>query len=349
MIPKNWNRLVIGLTVLMLALITVFQIVVDPFFHFHGELPGLEYPLNDERFQNDGLQRHRDYEILVTGTSMSQNFNPSRIEELWGKKAIKTCYSGATFYELRRGMQNAIRHNPDLTTIICSFDLNSIVSEPDVYSYEGIPDYLYDNNPFNDVKYIFNKDVLTKSIAVLNYTRSGKKTPSMDMYGRFDTYMPTGFEAVTNSYERLEEADLSVPFTDETKEIVYNNVVANFVEIAKKNPDIKFVFFVPPYSFCYWDAMVRTNQLSYSMSVLKYAIELLLAEDNIEVYSFYQWEDVLKNLDYYSDTIHFNGEICDRIVESIYNEDCRLSADSIDEYFADIEAMFNEMDYSSLD
>lgn len=349
MTSKRWNVLVIGMTALILVLISCFQIVIDPFLHFHGELDCLEYPLKDERFQNDGLQRHRDYEMLVVGTSMSQNFNTSKIEELWGKKAIKTAYSGATFFELGKGMQNAINHNPDIDTIICSFDLNSIVGEPDIYSYEGIPDYLYDNNPFNDVSYVLNKDVITKSIAVINYTINGEKTPSMDMYGRFDIYMPSGREAVMKNFERMPEEDMSVPFTEEIAAIVRENVEANFVETAKNNPQVKFVFFVPPYSYCYWDTMVRTNQLDYSLEVLEYAVDVLLEADNIEVYSFYQWEDVLTNLDYYSDTIHFNGEVCDRIVDSIYNGEGLIEKDSVDFYFDHIKEMFYNLDYSSLE
>lgn len=349
MTPKLWNRLVIGSTVLILALIAVFQIFVDPFLHFHSETGGLEYPLKDERFQNDGLQRHREYNILVIGTSMSQNINTSTIESLWGKKAIKTGYSGASFYELSKGMQNAIEYNADLEMIICSFDPNGIVSEADEYSYDGIPLYLYDSNPFNDVNYVFNKDVLTKSIAVLNYTRSGLKTPSMDMYGRFDTYMPTGYDAVMSSYTRMEKEDLSIPFNDDTKSIIYENVVNNYVELAKNNPQVKFVYFIPPYSFCYWDGMVRTNQLHYSMQVLEYAVDLMIQEDNIEVYSFYQWEDVLMDLDYYSDTIHYNGEVCDMIIESIYKEDGRIEKDAAGSYFSNIEKMFCDMDYSLLD
>lgn len=63
----------------------------------------------------------------------------------------------------------------------------------------------------------------------------------------------------------------------------------------------------------------------------------------------YAFDDVLTNLDYYSDTIHFNGEVCDRIVDSIYNGEGLIEKDSVDFYFDHIKEMFYNLDYSSLE
>ncbi len=349
MTTKKWSRIVLSSTVVLLVLIAAFQIITDPFIHFHKEFSFFQYPLKDERFQNDGLQRHREYNILVTGTSMSQNFNTSKFESLWGRKTIKTCYSGGSFYELSASMQNAINHNPDLEIIICSFDPNGISDSPEAYSYEGIPEYLYDNNPFNDVNYLFNKDAITKGIAVLNYTRSGQMTPSMDLYGRFDNYLPTGFDAVKRSYVRAEKQDLSQPFTEEAKHTIQVNVSQNFVELAERNPQVTFIFYLPPYSYCYWDGLIRTNQLDYATKAIEYASSVLTQADNIELYSFLSWEDVITNLDYYSDTIHYNGVICDRMTESFFEKEFLINSDNAGSYFENLNTFFQGIDYSTLD
>ena len=48
---------------------------VDPFFHFHRpDTAAYYYELNSERYQNDGISRYFDYDALITGTSMSENF-----------------------------------------------------------------------------------------------------------------------------------------------------------------------------------------------------------------------------------------------------------------------------------
>lgn len=349
MTAKKWNRKVLGATLILLLLIAALQIVIDPFLHYHDCLPGLQYPLKDERFVNDGLQRHRDYEIMITGTSMSLNFNASKAEQLWGVKTIKTGYSGASFHELAAAMENAIGYNPNLKMIICSFDPNKISEDAEADGYEGIPYYLYDSNPFNDVSYLFNKDVITKSIAVLNYTRSGQKTPDMDLYDRFDIYSPTGKEAVMQNYTRMEEADYGMPFTEEDKRVIRENVVNNFAETARRNPQVKFVFYVPPYSYCYWDGLVRTNQADYTIEAIRYSVSLLTEEDNIEVYSFLGWDDVTTDLNNYSDTLHYNGEVCDKITEAVFRGECRLTSENLDTYFEEISKLYQSMDYSDLE
>ena len=54
-------------------------VVVDPFFHYHAPLESLEYPLirDNERYQNDGILRHFTYDTIITGTSMTENFETS--------------------------------------------------------------------------------------------------------------------------------------------------------------------------------------------------------------------------------------------------------------------------------
>ncbi|WP_302612487.1 penicillin-binding transpeptidase domain-containing protein [uncultured Muribaculum sp.] len=86
---KTWNLLVLGCTSGMLAVLAGVTIFVDPFLHYHGGQDFLEYPLKDERYQNDGIVRHYDYDSIITGTSMSQNFNCSEFDELWEAKSIK--------------------------------------------------------------------------------------------------------------------------------------------------------------------------------------------------------------------------------------------------------------------
>ncbi len=342
---KKWSITVLIITFAGLLSCAVFNMVIDPFMHYRGGLSGLEYPLKDERYVNDGIQRYYDYKILITGTSMALNFSPSRVSELWGEDAIKTAYSGAFYHELADNMENAISHNPEIDTVICSLDPNNMVVGYDCSAYEGSPEYLYDNNPFNDVNYLLNKEVITKSVAVINYTRAGNTTVSLDDYGRFDLYMPSGREAVLASYERLPEIDSQIVFGDAEKEIVHDNITLNFLRVARDNPDVEFIFFVPPYSYCFWDAMSRTSQLEYVIDAEKYAVGLLLECDNVSVYAFDDDLDITTDLDNYTDTLHYTSDICNVIAERIYRGEGRLSVDDYLEYYDRIEKIYSEYDY----
>ena len=342
---RKWNIIVFSTSLFALLGILIFNYVIDPFLHYRSGFGNLQYPLKEERYINDGMQRNFDYQVLVTGTSMSWNFSPSLFDELLGISTLKTAYSGAHFHELAQNMSHAISHNPDLKMIICSLDPNVMVTDPYSDAYEDTPVYLYDDNPLNDVSYLLNKDVLTKSIAVINYTRAGNVTVSRDDYGRFDLYMPSGRDAVLGSYVRQPVIDTEIVFGNEDKEIVYENITQNFITIAKEYPDVTFNFYIPPYSYCYWDAMVRTGQLQYVLDIEEYAVGLLLEEENIRVYAFDDMISVTTNLDNYTDTLHYVSDVCNIITERICNDQNRLTKQNYIEYFDTIGRIYSEMDY----
>ena len=53
---------------------------VDPFFHYHAPQDRLQYPINNQRYQNNGIVRHFSYDALITGTSMTENFMASECD-----------------------------------------------------------------------------------------------------------------------------------------------------------------------------------------------------------------------------------------------------------------------------
>lgn len=94
----------------MLFSVAAATVVIDPFLHYHGPLAGLEYPLLDERYQNDGIARHFSYDALITGTSMTQNFKPSEFDALWGAEAVKIAFSGASYREVDENVRRALTY-----------------------------------------------------------------------------------------------------------------------------------------------------------------------------------------------------------------------------------------------
>ena len=90
---KRW--MIAVLAVFLLAVVGVCGLiaVVDPYFHYHKPLPYFSYTLDNERYQNDGILRHFDYDAVITGSSMTENFKPSELDELFGVNAVKVPFS----------------------------------------------------------------------------------------------------------------------------------------------------------------------------------------------------------------------------------------------------------------
>ncbi len=81
---KKWFIRCIGLLAAAVAAAVLLVWLVDPLFHFHKPFPFISYNLYDERYVNDGILRHFDYNTVIIGTSMAQNFKPSEVEALFG-------------------------------------------------------------------------------------------------------------------------------------------------------------------------------------------------------------------------------------------------------------------------
>ena len=90
---KTWKKFLIQeLTITGLLLIAVAGLVayVDPFFHYHAPIDGFSYIMDNERYQNDGITRNFEYDALITGTSVSENFRASLVDELFGVNRSET-------------------------------------------------------------------------------------------------------------------------------------------------------------------------------------------------------------------------------------------------------------------
>lgn len=343
---KNWSFLVLGATAGILLALAGATIVIDPFLHYHGGQSVLEYPLKDERYQNDGIARHYEYDSIITGTSMCQNFKCSEFDALWGARSIKIANSGASYHESNANIRRALHHNPDVKYVVCSLDGNRLNYPADKDEYEGYPDYLYDANPFNDVNYLLNKEVIPKTLAVLNYTRAGNTTTSMDEYGSWGKYKSYGKDSVLATFTLVEESKQEWQLGEEDVQRIRENITENFLETARRYPDTTFYLFFPPYSICYWEALVRTKQLEANIEAQKIGVELLLSAENICVYDFSSRIDITGNLDNYTDTLHYGDWINSEILQMMQSGLGKLTEDNFEEYYDSVGRLYAEYDYT---
>ena len=106
-------------TIITITLVIVATVwVIDPYFHFHKPFSFVSYRLYNERYTNDGISRHFEYDTIITGTSMAQNFKPSELDRIFGVTSVKETFSGAGFKELSENLDRALRRNDDLKMVI---------------------------------------------------------------------------------------------------------------------------------------------------------------------------------------------------------------------------------------
>lgn len=345
---KKWFIKCISLLIGLLLLVAVFVIIIDPYFHYHKPYSFLSYRLYEERYTNDGISRHFDYDAMITGTSMAQNFKTSQMDELFGTRAVKEPFSGAGYQELSDNLERALQRNPDLKTVIWAVDYNGLLRDYDWAKYEEYPTYLYDENVLNDVSYLFNKSILYHGVlSNLGMTLSGFPSTTMDEYSSWR--YETGLDHITDSYDRNNVTPEAVlEFGDAEYAIVKQTIEENFIQLINQYPETTFYLYYTPYSICYWDALNIKGTVQKQIEAEKLATELLLQCPNVKLYNFFDHPEVICELNYYNDDGHYSAEINSQILNWMAEDTGLVTQDNyIDRINAERDFFLN-FDYDSI-
>lgn len=345
---KKWIGKCIVMLGICLGIVCMLVYIFDPYFHFHKPYSFVSYRLLDERYCNDGIARYFDYNAIVTGTSMSQNFKPSQIDELFEVNTVKQTFSGAGYQELSQNLDRALRRNPEVKTVFWGLDYNAIIRDYDWSAYENYPTYMYDDNLWNDIAYIFNKDVLYHGVLTnIKMTITGQPSTSMDEYSTWDKQ--TGLEFILQHYDRYHFTDI-VPsqLGEEEKQKVKENILQNVVSLANKYPETTFYLFYTPYSICYWDSLSQSNTMGRQLDAELVTTELLLECPNIKLYNFFDQYEVITNTDNYRDKEHYAYWINSQILEWMAEGTGLVTKENYLERFAEERSYYTNYDYEAI-
>lgn len=333
----------------LLILVSGLTAIIDPFFHYHGPLPFLQYPINNERYQNYGIVRNFSYDAILTGTSMTENFKTSELDSLFGVQSVKTSISGSSFKEINDLLLTAVDENPDLRIIVRGLDGWNLFDDKDHMRTDAeYPTYLYDKNPLNDVSYLLNKDILCSyTLEVLKHTLKGNTTTSFDEYGRWDS-SHTGEERVKSTYARSESKEENRPITPEEIQTLRETLEQNVIAIARENPDIQFYYFFTPYSILYMDYNDRFGILQRELEGYLLATEMLLEYENIHLFSFFDDYELITNLDNYTDKAHYADHVNSLLLQRMQQGEYQLTKENYRDRWQEISDFYLTFDYDAL-
>lgn len=337
------------LVCILLVLLCGITIVIDPFFHYHAPIAGLQYPIRNQRYQNYGIVKHFEYDAVLTGTSMTENFKASEFDTLFGVQSVKVPINGSSFKEVNDLLLCAVEHNPDIRIVVRGIDSWNLFDDKDhMRTDAAYPTYLYDENIFNDVQYLLNKDILCNyTLDVLKHTIKGNRTTSFDEYSSWDTSR-SGMEHVRSNYQRPDAGTENAPLTAQEAETLRQTVEQNLISIARAHPDIQFYYFFTPYSIFYMDYNNQYGILQRELEGCRLATEMLLECDNIRVFSFFDDYDLITDPDNYSDKTHYTAAINSLLLQRMQAGDYELTKDNYQQHWSDVSAFYLAYDYDAL-
>lgn len=341
---KQWCSYFFVLFLAMMVGDGSLNAIIDPYFHYHKPLAGLAYKIYNERYQNDGIVKHFDYDAIITGTSMVENFKTSQMDVLFGTNAIKVPYAGAGYKEIRENLERAIKANHQLKMVVWGLDYYFFYGRFDWSQYDSYPTYLYDEDLLNDVNYIFNIDVLGRTCRdVIVHTLRGQNTTTFDEYNNWNGLFTFGKDTVLKKTKR--------PSKQENKEYAKlnpENIEKNVLELVRNNPDIEFYLFWTPYSIVMFDAWNQVGSLQNILRWEKEALELMLPYKNVHFFSFFDEYDIITNLDNYKDIEHYHERINAYMLECMATGKHRLILDNYAEYCQREWDFYTTYDYDAI-
>ncbi|MBE5799976.1 MAG: hypothetical protein E7321_08520 [Clostridiales bacterium] len=325
MTRAQWGKLTLALIIGALVLIVSSVAIIDPFEVYHKAtafIPPIES--GTQSYSNAGIAKSYDYDSIIIGSSMTENFRPSQLDSLLGGRFVKLCINGGTPFNHKQMMDIAFGSH-EIRRVFYGLDVGALSFFYTTPKAE-MPTYLYDDNLFNDVQYWFNQSVLAKYVPkclmTLGQTDPGQRD-SMYSWGENFAY---GADAVLREPIRTDEvAQRPLEEHPTLSQQSMLNIEHNFIPFIEAHPETEFIFFFPPYSLMQWYSFYTQGILNDHLMQKQAVVERLLAYDNVKLYDFQDRLDWILDLNHYVDYEHYGAHINAEIAELIASDAHRVT------------------------
>ena len=319
MSKTTWSRLTLCALFGAMLLVCLLVIAVDPFQVYR---PATRYMPQLDRltqvYSNAGVVRSYDYDSAIVGTSVTETFRPTLMDERLGGRFIKLCTSAGTAYNHALLLRLAFATH-ELRRVVYGLDVYSFIAQLDETGSE-VPLYLYDDNPFNDVQYWLNRSVLgsylPRSLRAWGQRQDDSIRDSMYSWAQDgDIYGPIAlYTAVFTPPETRLDAGY---FLD----IATANLETHVIPFIEAHPQTRFDFFFPPYSAAEWSNMESNGTLDALLALRGLCYDRLSVYANVTLYDYAAREAWVTDIENYKDTLHYGQWINDEIVACIASGD----------------------------
>lgn len=315
---------------MMLLFFALCVYIIDPFYQFR--VRDNSYMLNGW-LVGSGLIENYDYDTLIVGSSLTQNFNMYLFRKEMNVKPLHVGLGGMNKNELIDFVNLSYSEGKAQTYYIC-IDLVTFTHGEDESRY---PKYLLKKDALSRGKYFLSYEAWFRYIPV-DFVLStanmlGVKLPekyqykmSIDKLGDWSLDYQFGEEIVTENYINQK---YSVSDVDTTN--LYTQMIECIDDFFEKFnfTEGKHVFFFPPYSDLYWCDAQDCGYFEIYLDAKEYFIEKANIA-GVDVFDF-QGDELTMNLDNYKDTTHYSPQINDYIIKCFANGQNMTSVDKISE------------------
>ncbi len=329
-------------TTLIVLVVAIINFSIDPFQQyrkatFHKTL------FTKNLYLNAGLIKNYNYDSIVIGSSMTQNFIINDIYKILEyKRPIKLPIAGGSIIEHCTIMDSAIK-SKKVKNVLLGLDIFSLKT-----STNRLPSYLYDYNIFNDYLYLVSIDTLKRSLLYpfLHYTIKATH-PRMNynlMFQWQHLYTEDDFNA-TKVIDSIKKKSINLDGEKDQNNLLkdrISNVDKYLVPLVKNNPNINYVIFYPPYSILTYNKMEEEGSLDGFIETKRYIFQKLNRYNNVKLFDFQVANNITHNLNNYKDLTHYHQKINTWMLEKIKQNQFLLTEENIEEYLIDLKNQSNK-------
>lgn len=315
-------------TILIFFLFTSVAYIVDPFFQFRISK---DYELST--YNASGLISNYDYDTLILGSSMIQNFNMDTFRDRLSAKPLNIGIGGMKTPDMIDLLHVAYRTHKAENYYICT-DLYLFEKE---YEHSS-PQYLFQGGVLPKLRYLLSNEVwfhyLPLDVGIVAFKKIGiplseklNIETDIDRFGYWGDQFTFSEDTVLKNYISGQYS-----ISEVNKEKLYERMKQNIDSFLNSLDFDKgqHVFFFPPYSSLYWYDVQNSGYFEVYLKAKEYFIKKAIGYD-IVVYDF-QSADFTMDLNNYKDLTHYCPEINDWMVECFSNGEYLVTMENYYEY-----------------
>lgn len=324
---------------LILPLIMMFNYITDP-LQFYRKATYFNPQLNaNERYQTPGFAKNFDYDTVIVGTSLTENFFPSNVNKTLGVKSIKLSISGSLLTEQQMILNVALR-TKKVKNVLWGIDFASYACVPGKVrdTSKPFPYYLYDDNFFNDYFYLLSPNTTEDSLKTLIRTFSQKKSDeseALEYYGNWNyQYKYSKNNAISGYFNLL----INNCFYNETSNFDWTNIQTNLkdrlVKTIEQNPHVNFYLFFTPCSILAHKYYLEKGKdvFGNQLKARKLIVSSCDRYSNCKLFDFQTVEEIVTNYDNYRDQTHYSQDVNYKLIDFIKSDYNRITKDNVDDY-----------------
>lgn len=325
--------------VILLGAFALIVFLFDPFFHYHKPWFGLAAVQDSKEYQVPGVVEHVEYDSVLLGSSVVMSINTDTLDQRFSCKTVKAVGNSATAPLLNYYLNHALETH-DLKYVFYGLDVYSFYCDPDAEVISNDVKYLTNQNPFDDVKYLWNGEVIGKKIPdMLKKSLAGNY--SWGMAYNLNQYAMCGPDAALGSYSPYGLIPEPEKSWDYEWEYVEENI-DRLEETVMNHPGTEFLFCMPPYPILWWTRAYNEGMMVTYEHTLKTCMERLLQYENVRFYTTdFNNIAVITDLYQYMDVIHGGAMVTDRMAQELGDPQQEITLENYEEELARLEEILN--------